>query len=271
MKHRKGRFALAMAGGSLAALAAAAVIGSGAASQTATNATAVRPAAQTVKPAATTAQSAATPLYHPNFKPGPMFLRKPQAPAPVLWSQATAQMARLRQTRPVNSLASRLPKAELDRTRLPVLLPHDGGFVAIDKTRLFSFGDAYAMNLPQPKGTQITLYGNRSFVAADAGAISKRPVMKLAGMPEDVRIDQTEDGWTATFTRYGVVYSIDVTCDDMASPDCTSDSFLRKAITQFDDVALGQDATNEANGASAATKPKPDWLSQVFKSVTGGK
>ncbi len=282
MNHHRTIGAWALAGGAIAVFALAAAGLSHAQN------TAVKPAAQTVsanalKPAAASSGSAssAAPLaiYKPNFRPGPVLMRQPRGPALVLWSQARAQAGRMRKDHPINGFLSRLPKPDIDRTRLPVLLPHDGGSVATDKGRLFSFGDAYAINLPQAKGTQLTMYGNRSFVSADKGTVSKKPFARLANMVEDVRIDQTEDGWTATFTRYGVVYSLDVTCDDMASPDCTSDAYIRKQITQFDDVAMGQDATNEADGKLTTTNVKPaapagnwfDQATQTIKNITGMK
>lgn len=281
--HRIKRMGI-IGSASLAVIALAVGAGLGAHAQTntlaarpVTNAAAVRPAAAATSSSAA-ASSPAGPIYKLNFKLGPMIMRRPQGPALVLWAQVRSQAARMRQAHPVNSFLSRLPKTDIDRTRLPVLLPHEGSSVATDKGRMFSFGDAYAMNLPQAKGTQITLYGNRSFVPADKGAVSRHPFLRLAGMPEDVRIDQTEDGWTATFTRYGVVYSVDVSCDDNASPDCTSDAYIRKQITQFDDVTMGQDATNEANGISTTNvkqgKPAGNWLDQVsqsIKNITGAK
>ncbi len=285
VNHRRIIRTWAMAGGSLAVLATVAVGISQAqttpAARPATpqtvNSKAIR-AAAVAGNSASASSAAPQAIYKPNFRPGPVLLRKPQGPAMVLWSAARAQATRMRQVHPVNTLLSRLPKADLDHTQLPVLLPRDGGTVAVDKSRLFSFGDAYAINLPQAKGTQLTMYGNRAFVPADNGAVSKKPALRLAGMPEDVRIDQTEDGWTATFTRYGVVYSLDVTCDDMGSPDCTSDSYLRKQIAQFDDVALGQDANSEADGKLAPPGPKPkpaattgNWFDQAVKNLTGGK
>jgi hypothetical protein len=210
----------------------------------------------TAKPVATASQSssaAAKPATNVAVKPGaPILMRRPLAPAQVQWSNAIAQANRMKTLRPANSFVSRLPQATLDRTRLPVLLPHPGGLIDTAKAKMVTFGDAYALNLPQAKGLQVTMYGNRSFVPTDKGAISSRPVQKLAGIAEDIRISQMEDGWTATFTRYGVVYSVDVSCDDINSPDCKTDAFIRKAIAQFDDVTVGADAQAEANGRITA-------------------
>ncbi len=227
--------------------------------------------AQTAPSSAITsaARAARRPLnglpFRGDTKNGPILFRKPLPPAKVLWQTAMDQSNRMQSRRAlVNSLASRLPKAQLDKTRLPVILPRDGGLIDSAKAKLMSFGDAYALNMPQPKGLQVTMYGNRSFVPTDAGAISKRPIQRLLGVVEDVRISQMEDGWTATFTRYGVVYSLDVSCDDINSPDCQSDTYIRQAITQFDDVTMGSAAQSEAG-----VKPKPgNWINQVTQTIT---
>ena len=278
--RRKIQYFAIAGGGVLAASVAGVVMLSGSShaqdsqAQTATTKPAFNRQAPTFKPtaadshavpaAATAAQppAAQSAAQHPILlKVAPALLRKPNAaPAKVQWSAALSQSARMQQVRKPNNLALRLPKAQLDKVRLPVLLPREG-IISTINPRLMSFGDAYALNLPQAKGTQITMYGNRSLVAADKGAISSRPIAKIAGVPEDIRISQIEDGWTATFTRYGVVYSIDVSCDAIDSPDCQNDGYIRKAIAQFDDVTLGADAQNEAKDPA----PAPDWL----KNITG--
>ncbi len=224
--------------------------------------------------AASSASSSAAPAsrrplqalpFRGDTKNGPILFRRPLPPAKVQWQTAMDQSSRMQSRRAlINSLASRLPKAQLDKTRLPVILPRDGGMIDSAKAKLMSFGDAYALNMPQPKGLQITMYGNRSFVPTDAGAISKRPMQRLLGVAEDVRISQMEDGWTATFTRYGVVYSLDVSCDDINSPDCQSDAYIRQAIAQFDDVTMGSAAQTEAG-----VKPKPaNWIDQVTQTIS---
>lgn len=222
-------------------------------------------------PAQTATKPQAARPFHGDFIRGkPIQFRRPLPPARVEWAAALGQSNKMRPMRKGGGLWSRLPKADLDRTRLPVILPHDGGFIQTAKARMVSFGDAYALNMPQDKGVQITIYGNRSFVQADKGDISSRPVMKLAGVPDDVRIGQTEDGWTATFSRYGVVYSVDVSCDDINSDDCKTDTYIRNAIAQFDDVTMGSDATAEAQAdgqASASSSSPANWLDQVSQTI----
>ncbi len=223
------------------------------------------------KAAPTTAAKPAA--FRGDTRLGPILLRKPMAPAKVQWQAAMSRANQMRTAVRVNSLAARLPKADLDKTRLPVLLPRSGGPVDIAAAKMVSFGDAYALNMPQPKGVQITMYGNRSFVPAEAGAVSKKPVQRLLGVAEDVRISQMEDGWTATFTRYGVVYSLDVSCDDINSADCQTDTYIRNAIAQFDDVTMGAQAQAEA-GVPVTAQPQPNVIDQagaVFSKLVKGK
>jgi len=194
----------------------------------------------------------------------PILQRRPLAPAKVDWQKALSQASQMQPKRLAGGMATRLQKGELDKTRLPVILPRDGGLIKNTKARLLSFGDAYALNMPQDNGIQITAYGNRSFVPAESGAVSKRPVQKLLDVAEDVRISRMEDGWTATFTRYGVVYSIDVTCDDINAPDCQNDNFIRKAVAEFSDVTMGAQAQAEAQTGNQTARPaQTSWIDNI--------
>ena len=229
-------------------------------------------AADTAATPATTAKPVARPAFRGDTLFGrPILLRRALPPAKVEWQGAMDQANKMRGLRKVSGFAARLPRAQLDETRLPVILPRDGGMIDTAQAKLVSFGDAYALNMPQKNGIQITTYGNRSFVPADSGAVSKRPIARLLSVAEDIRISQMEDGWTATFTRYGVVYSIDVSCDDINAPDCQNDSFIRQAVAQFDDVTMGSEAQAEAQ---AVVKPANtsliDQVSNAFNRMTKG-
>ncbi len=229
--------------------------------------------AAVLAPAAVTGKPVAQVAARPNFrgdliKGKPILFRRPLPPSRVQWAAAMNQARSMAPQHKQGGLWSRLPKKDLDRTRLPVILPRDGGFVQTAKAKMMSFGDAYALNMPQDKGVQITMYGNRTFVPGDKGAISDLPVQKLAGVADDVRISQTEDGWTATFTRYGVVYSLDVSCDDINSPDCQTDTYIRNAIAQMDDVEVGADAAAEAQSDQASSSSSGNWLDQISQTVS---
>ncbi len=262
MQHRNNwKLALA-AGGIAGAFVAAQMVH--AQSQTAPAAGTTRPVAASTTPATQTRPVIAK-------LPPRTLLRRALPPAPVQWAAAIQQQGRNAQIRRPDSLALKLPKAQLDQLRLPVVLPR-AGLIDTAKAKLLSFGDAYALNLPQPKGTQLTMYGNRSFVQADKGAVSSRPTVRLAGVPEDIRISRIEDGWTATFTRYGVVYSLDLSCDDTASPDCANDTYLRKAIAEFTDVSVGAQAQTEAqNPKTAPAQVQPNWFDQAAKMFSAKK
>ncbi len=232
-----------------------------------TDAAAAAPA-QTVARPTTATTAARKPFFGDKVDGKPILLRKPMPPAKVDWQAAVNRSGTMaKQARISGGLKARLPKAQLDKTRLPVVLPREGGVVDTAKAKMMSFGDAYALNMPQPnrKGTQVTVYGNRTFVPTDSGAISKRPIARLAGVVEDIRIGQMEDGWTATFTRYGVVYSIDVSCDSMNSDDCKTDSYIRDVIAQMDDVTMGSEAQSEAD---QQIKDDGNWLNQVSKTIS---
>ena len=202
-------------------------------------------------------------------RPRPVFaLRKPLPPAKVQWSSALRQIATQDQNAKTQTLvgafAAKLQKPALDQIRLPVILPRNGAAISAARAKLLSFGDAYALNLPQDQGVQITVYGNRSFVPADAGAISRRPMQRLLNVAENVAVEQTEDGWTATFERYGVVYTVDVSCDDIKSPACASDAYLRNAVSSFSDVTLGAQAQAEASAAA----PQPSLLDKLNQNIS---
>jgi hypothetical protein len=204
------------------------------------------------------------PVFTPMLAPKNVLLRKALPPAPVQWQNAMTVRDRTKSARKVNPLASRLSKKELDRTRLPVLMPRDGGVIDTAKAQLMSFGDAYVMDLPQSKGAHFAMFGNRTFVKGDKGAITARPFAQVQGMVENVQISRMEDGWTATFTRYGVVYSVDMMCDDINGAECATDALIRKAIADCSDVTMGAEAESEAQQSLPA---KPNWFDQTFKNV----
>jgi len=224
------------------------------------------------------AQTVAKPIARQAFRGDtqfgrPILLRRPLPPAKVQWAGAMNQANKMRPSRKTGGFATRLPRPELDATRLPVILPRDGGMIDTTQAKLVTFGDAYALNLPQKNGMQITSYGNRSFVPAEGGSVSKRPVARLLSVAEDIRISQMEDGWTATFTRYGVVYSIDVSCDDINAPDCQNDTFIRQAVAQFDDVTMGSQAQAQAEANAVVPAANPNLIDQVsnaFNRMTKG-
>lgn len=158
----------------------------------------------------------------------------------------TAEKAAPRLRQPLKPVVSRLSRDQVNRTRLPLLTPREGGMVRTQQARLVSFGDAYSLNLPQDKGVVLTVSGNRRMVQAQRGEIARKPRLKLANIPEDVQITRLEDGWSASFRRFGVLYTVDLLCDDAQDVKCLDDAYLRKAVADITDVSLGEEAQKEA-------------------------
>lgn len=206
-------------------------------------------------------------VFTPMLAPKNVLQRKALPPSTVQWQTVIKARDNMKTARSANSLPSRLSKKELDRTRLPVVMPREGGVINTSQARLMSFGDAYAIDLPQPKGVHFAAYGNRSLVQGDKGSITAKPFAKVQGVVENVQISRMEDGWTATFTRYGVVYSLDMMCDDIASVECSTDAPIRKAIADLTDVTMGAEAETEAQ-KSIAPKSQPSWFDNTVKGVT---
>ncbi|MFT4077057.1 MAG: hypothetical protein QM647_16140 [Asticcacaulis sp.] len=175
-----------------------------------------------------------------------------RAKALIDWVAAAARHRRSQTAQTVQALLARLPKPELNKPRLPILLPRDGGPISTLKARMVAFGDAYSLNLPQANGTQVTISGTSSFETVKAGVLSRAKLFRtIENMSEPVSIQQTEDGWTATFTRFNVSYTVDVNCDSPDSADCKTDAFLRKAVAAVQEVYLGEAALAEARAAGA--------------------
>lgn len=222
---------------------------------------------QLARPVTKVAQS---PIFVPLKERPAVLERRPMKSATVNWKAVRAEQQKetqaapqqgQKQARRVNP-ASRLQKPELDKTRLPVVLPREGGLIDASKARMMSKGNAYAITMPQPSGMKITTFGHRSRVQGDKGAVTAKPFASVQGMKEAVQITRMEDGWTATFERFGVVYSIDLLCDNDVA-DCQSDAFIRKAVAEFSEVALGTEAEKEAEEATA---PEGNWFDQTVKS-----
>src|SRR5690606_25582873 len=97
-------------------------------------------------------------------------------------------------------------------------------------------------------GQDITVYGTRSLVAGEPGAVSRKAVSRIQTVEEDIRITRMEDGWSATFSRFGVVYTVDFLCTD-DQPECQDDARIRQIVADMDDVVLGEQAQAESEAA----------------------
>lgn len=151
----------------------------------------------------------------------------------------------------------------LDSTTLPVLLPDGSAPVSTSGLIFSSFGDVYDITLPQPAANLgVTLSGTRVSVALDPGSLYRRKPDKvtIGGQPQAVYILQTEEGWLASFNRYGVDYTVTVGCGDDAQsrPYCANDSYIRQVTSSLSEVVLGAQAARAftaAGGNKRRTEP----------------
>ena len=207
-------------------------------------------------PVTTSDRSSASASKAPSTKPKPNIaasIKKALPTAAVDWAQAVRISKRSQLKAQVNPIVARLPKLELDKTLLPVLLPKAGATFKATQASMVSFGSAYSLNLPQRAGLNIILYGHRTLAPADKGGVANLARTKISGVAEDIFMSQTEDGWTASFKRFGVVYTVDVSCDDLEAPECKTDGYIRAAVADLGEVSLGASAQKEA--LSAGVKP----------------
>lgn len=200
----------------------------------------------------------------------PVIAKRAAPPTSVDWKSVRERRAAAeRGPRPRPSTVARLPRTELNRTRLPVLVPRDGGVVKTQQARMVSLGDAYSLNLPQDKGQDITVYGTRSLVEGERGAVSNKSFSRVSNVAEEVQITRMEDGWSATFSRFGVVYTVDFLCSD-DQPECQNDARIKQIVADMDDVALGDQAEAEADAALNPPGNTPvRWLNKAADAVSG--
>ena len=123
-----------------------------------------------------------------------------------------------------------LPKsaqAPLAEANLPVLLPSDPALLA---TVVFHGGENWYAATCQGKGYEVLVRGTRiaHSVALDAKT-------KAAMAPRDeVRITRTEGIVTASFSRYGAAYNLEIECDEgVADAHCASDDVVQDMVRKL--------------------------------------
>jgi hypothetical protein len=129
-------------------------------------------------------------------------------------------------------LAPNLNPAAVDQTRVPILLPVDETLTA--GARLYSFGDYYTITADAP-GMGVSLSGTTAVVPMPANTPLK---IDPAG-PEGVTSQRTVDGQLISFTRYGVLYTVEVRCDAPTDPRCADDNYARGLLAKTTAVVMG--------------------------------
>lgn len=129
-------------------------------------------------------------------------------------------------------LAPNLNQAAVDQTRVPILLPVDETLTA--GARLYSFGDYYTITADAP-GMGVSLSGTTTVVSMPANT----PLKIDPVGPEGVTSQRTVDGQLISFTRYGVLYTVEVRCDAPTDPRCADDNYARGLLAKTTAVVMG--------------------------------
>jgi hypothetical protein len=139
--------------------------------------------------------------------------------------------------------AQRLDRQALDAVALPVLLP---GPALAAKAKLVSFPDYYAI-VCDAGGAQVELTGTNSFVPVKPGTLA--PLLEKGGQPTVIR---TVDGQMLSFMRYGVLYTVEITCDRAFSDvRCTRPDYARQVAADAQkNVVMGKAAQKAAQDAA---------------------
>ena len=138
-----------------------------------------------------------------------------------------------------DSLSTNLNKAEVDATKVPILLPNDPKLTA--GARIYSFGDYYTITADAP-GAGISLSGTTAIIPLPAN----KPLKIDPVGPEGLTVQRTVDGQLASFTRYGVLYTVEVRCDAPGDKRCVDDNYVLGLAAKTTMVVLGAAARAEA-------------------------
>ena len=138
-----------------------------------------------------------------------------------------------------DSLSTNLDKAEVDATKVPILLPNDAKLTA--GARIYSFGDYYTITADAP-GAGISLSGTTAILPVPGG----KPLKIEPVGPEGLTVQRTVDGQLASFTRYGVLYTVEVRCEKAGDPRCADENYVLGLVGKTTTVVLGAAARAEA-------------------------
>lgn len=153
----------------------------------------------------------------------------------VNWQEAVTFSRRSANAGP--ALSKGLPQEALDRTRVPILLPADAALM--EGARLYSFGDHYTLSADIPGGG-VSLTGTTATVSVP----SKLAVAPVG--PTQLVLQRTVDGHLASFTRFGVLYTVEVRCDSPKDERCRTDAFVKALTAKTTVVVLGKAARQAA-------------------------
>jgi len=138
--------------------------------------------------------------------------------------------------------AANLDPGQVDITRMPILLPNDLDLTA--RARIYSFGDQYTISADIPGGG-VSLTGTTTVIP-----LPPTSRLTLPTVAEDLVIQRTVDGQLASFTRFGVLYSVEVRCDSPKDARCRTEAYVRQLLARTTIVVMGK-AARQAAGLGA--------------------
>lgn len=124
--------------------------------------------------------------------------------------------------------------AVVDRTAVPILLIFDP---MMETARLYSFGDQYTL-AARIAGAHVAMTGTTALTPVP----STTRFSVTAKGPEQLVVQRTVDGQLASFTRYGVLYTVELRCDQPTDAICRSEAAVRALQARTNVVVMGKAA-----------------------------
>lgn len=166
---------------------------------------------------------------------------RPNAPKGprIDWNEVETFRKRFDPKDRIKALAQRFKPDAVDATRIPILLPDMPAMG--ENGRMYSFGDYYSISFNLPDAT-MSLTGN-------GVPIPMPPKARLASKSEGdtaLEVQRTEEGLIASWTRFGVLYTAEVTCKSAKALPCRDEAFIRDVVQRHQGVVLGREAHKAA-------------------------
>jgi hypothetical protein len=102
------------------------------------------------------------------------------------------------------------------------------------KTLVFPEGDTYSATVQLEQGATVTILGTRRARILDGQDAAARTLVQRSGdtaalyQMTDMFVEQTETGHSISFTRFGVAYSVEISCRNvLVDPRCSDPAFVK--------------------------------------------
>ena len=191
------------------------------------------------------------------------------APAAIDWN-AVARDYRNSISGTVKAIPSfRRHADQLDAVQIPIIVPHAGPNMKTADMVFIPGVHTYTVSLPQPgtPGVHVAVSGDSVYVQVAPGTIVTNAVanVPINGQPQKIVVTPTESGQLATFTRYGIVYTVEVDCDtpDTAAQYCDNTGYVEQVVSTMTDVTLGAQAERVMRATVKTPEPPPPTKEQL--------